>query len=156
MSEELPPSERPPEPPSRSWEEEKEREKEQEKTQEKETEKGRGYEEKIRRDPLSAVFWAGILIMAGLVFLAANLGLLPKIGDTEPWHWIVFGAGVLLALEALVRTVSPDYARPTTGRLIFAGILMVAGLSGLFETQLMWPLVIVLIGVALLLKALSR
>lgn len=148
MSEELPPSERPPEsrPPQYSWEDEKAREKEAEKTDEK----GRGYEEKYRRDPLSAVFWAAILIMAGLVFLANNMGFLPELGSAEPWDWIFFGAGALLLIEVLVRVVSPDYARPVTGRIIFAGVLLAVGLSGLGDFEFTWPLILVLIGFAIL------
>jgi hypothetical protein len=156
MNEELPPSERPPRPPSRSWEEEKEAEKAREKEAEKIEEKGYGYAEKFRRDPLSAVFWAAILILVGLVFMAENLDMLPQIGEMEAWHWIAFGAGLLLLLEALVRVVSPDHARPVIGRFIFAVICLMGGLSGLISPEITWPLVLVLIGVGILIRAVLR
>jgi hypothetical protein len=153
MNEELPPSERPPEPPRRrSWEEEKEREKEQE----KEAEKAQDYAEKYRRDPISSIFWAGVLILAGLVFFAENFGYLPRIGGAEPWNWIAFGAGVLLLLEVLVRAASPDYARPVMGRVIFAAVLMMVGLSGLVRAEITWPLILVLVGVGILANTLFR
>jgi hypothetical protein len=50
-----------------------------EKSMEKEEEKStdeKGWDEKWRRDPLSAIIWAAIFIYAGLVLLASNLGLL--------------------------------------------------------------------------------
>ncbi len=145
MSQELPPSERPSEPPRSSWEDEKEREKEREKAG-----------EKFRRDPISGAFWAGILILAGLIFLADNMGYLPKIGNAQVWHWIVFGAGIALLLEALVRTLSPDYARPVTGRFILSGVLIVVGASGIINTELTWPLILVVIGIGILINTLLR
>jgi hypothetical protein len=160
MSQELPPSEKPPEPPRSSWEDEKEREKEQEKEQEKErekeAEKGEYAGEKFRRDPISGAFWAGILILAGLILMADNLGYLPDIGHAEVWHWIAFGAGLAVLLEGLVRAVSPDYARPVTGRFIFGGILLIVGLSGIVSTEITWPLLLVLVGAAILLNSLLR
>ena len=159
MSEELPPTERPPEPPRRSWEEEKEREKEQEKEAEKESEKAEKptyYEEKIRSSPLSSAIWAAVLIWAGLVFMAETLGYLPQVGEAGPWNWIFFGAGVLVLLEVIVRTVSPEYARPVTGRVIWAGILMIIGLSGVTSIAITWPLILLLVGVAILANSLLR
>ena len=160
MSQDLPPSERPPEPPRAAWEDEKEREKEQEKEQEKEREKESEKEqyagEKFRRDPISAAFWAGILILAGLILLANNMKILPQIGSADVGHWIAFGAGLAILLEGVVRAVSPDYARPVTGRFILGSVLMVIGLSGIVDTELTWPLLLVLIGVGILLNSLFR
>ena len=58
---------------------EKSDEKELEKQEEKSTDE-KSYEEKYRRDPLGAVVWALILIWAGLVLLAQNMGTLDKLG----------------------------------------------------------------------------
>jgi hypothetical protein len=166
MMSELPPNERPPAeqapppPPRRSWEEEKEAEKEaekeQEKEQEKDTEKSSYYGEKFRRDPLSAVFWAAIFILAGIVLLAENMGWLPTLGEAEPWQWIMLGAGGLLLIEALIRATSPDYARPTTGRFILAVILIGVGAAGIFAIELTWPLILIVVGVAILLRTIIR
>jgi hypothetical protein len=157
---ELPPSERPPQPPHYSWEEEKEKEKEQEKEQEKEAEKGAAYAEKYRRDPLSAAFWAGILILAGLIFLADNMEILPserQFSNVEVWHWIAVGAGLLLFLEAIIRLVSPDYARPVRGRFIFAGALIAVGLSSMLgNPEIIWPLILVIVGVSILFGVIFR
>ncbi len=155
-SSELPPSEQPPQPPRYSWEDEKEQEKEQE----KEAEKGAAYAEKYRRDPLSAAFWAAILILAGLIFLADNMGYLPSEGQfrsVEVWHWIMVGAGLLLFLEAIVRLVSPDYARPVRGRFIFAGALIAVGLSSMLNRpEIVWPLILVIVGVSILFSVIFR
>ena len=155
MSEQLPPSERPPAPPRSSWEEEKEREKEAEKEAEK-AEKPYAFYEKYRRDPLSGVIWALVLIWAGVVFIGDNLGLLPQVGRADPWNWIFFGAGVLVMLEVLLRLVSPDYARPVGGRVVWGGILMAIGLSGIYGFDVTWPLILVLIGVSILVGSVMR
>ena len=111
-------------------EDEKSKEKEREKHSEKADEKSP--EEKWQRDPLSAVVWALILIWAGLVFLADNLGILDSIQtsggiipgvdievDLGPWAIILTGAGVIVLLEALVRLLVPAYRRPVGGTIIF-------------------------------------
>jgi hypothetical protein len=115
MSQELPPSEQPSQPPRSSWEDEKEREKEREKEQEKErekeNEKGQYAGEKFRRDPISGAFWAGILILAGLIFLADNMGYLPRsVTPCVPDRFLRRG----LVSRGLVRTFSPTM-RPVTG-----------------------------------------
>jgi cation transport ATPase len=160
MSQELPPSERPSEPSRPSWEDEKEREKEQEKEQEKEREKEPEKEghagEKFQRDPVSAAFWAGILILAGLILMADNLHYLPQIGHAQVWNWIAFGAGLAVLLEGVMRAVSPDYARPVTGRFIMGGVLIVIGLSGIVSAEITWPLLLVVVGLGLLITNLMR
>ncbi len=163
-SNDLPPSERPPQPPPpprpprRGWEDEKEAEKADEKETEKEQEKGgmgaEKYTEKYRRDPLGGIFFAAILIWVGLVFLAENLRMLPLFGRLETWHWIVMGIGGLLIIEAFVRSVSVEHRRNVMGRLVFGGILLLLGLSGVLalDMETIWPAFLILIGLALLLR----
>jgi len=50
-----------------------EKEEKEEKEEEKEE---KSWDEKYRRDPLSAIVWAVILIWVGVVLLADNLGFL--------------------------------------------------------------------------------
>jgi hypothetical protein len=162
MNEELPPSERPPaqRPPQDEKGAEKTAEKEREKTEEKAVEeKPRYYEEKYRRDPISGMFWAALLILAGMVFLAENFNVLPKVAgrEVESWVWILFGAGVLVLLEAAVRLASPDYRLPTTGRFIWGGMLMLIAVGlAIGNFDVVWPLVLVIIGLAILLRGIIR
>ena len=95
-------------------------EKQEEKVQEKQVEK---HEEKVQQDPLNAVVAALILIWAGVVLLASNLGLLetltrlmnllplpeyglpfdiPFVGLTA-WRLFFLGAGGIVLCEVLVR-----------------------------------------------------
>ncbi len=123
----------------------------QEKPDEKQEEKGRG--EKWRRDPVSAVVWAAILIWAGIVLLLDGLGLFAVPG-LQAWSLIFLGAGVIVLLEAAFRTLVPAYRRPVAGTIILAVILIAIGLGNLISWAIVGPLALVLIGVYLLLRGL--
>jgi hypothetical protein len=135
----------------------KEEEKEAEKA-EKEEEKARGVwgYEKWRRDPLSAVVWAGILIWAGVALLAENAGLLTRFEWVNAWGLIFMGAGAIVLLEIAVRLLVPAYRRPVGGTLVLAVVLLGIGLGNLFGWDVIWPLVLIAIGLSLLLGGLMR
>ncbi len=135
-------------------EQEKEREKEQEKEQEKRGEKS--WDEKWRRDPLSAAVWACILIWAGIVFLADSLQMLTAFGRPEPWHLTVAGAGAILIVEVIVRVLVPTYRRSIAGTLVLGLVLLGIGLGNLLGAPITWPVILIAIGVALLLRGLLR
>jgi uncharacterized membrane protein YjjP (DUF1212 family) len=132
--------------------EKKQDEKEEEKRSEKE-EKSR--EEKWRRDPLSAIAWAAILIWAGVVFLVDSLHLL---GETRlpVWAVIFIGAGVIVLVEVLARVALPEYRQGVTGSLIGGIVFIAIGLGFLVGWQVVWPIVLIAIGLAILLGGLLR
>lgn len=127
--------------------------------QDEKDEKGRG--EKWRNDPLGAVIWALILIWAGLVFLAQNLGWLTRFELDNVWGLIFIGAGLIVWLEVLIRLVLPQYRRPVVGTFIFGIVLLGIGVGITFgTTPQMWSvifaLVIIAVGVSILLRGLGR
>ena len=103
---------------------------------------------------LEAIFWGGTIIWAGLVFGADSLGYLPQIGDAQVWSWIFLGAGMYALLLDLWRVASPNYPNPTAGDYVWAGILLILGIGGFFSFSLSWPLILVLVGAAILGKTL--
>jgi hypothetical protein len=139
-----------------------------EKTEEKYEKEDEKQEEKHNQDPLSALAWALVLIWAGLVFLASNMGWLDQIEVqfTLPegldflglgtWSLIALGAGVILFVEALLRTFVPAYRSSTGGSYFLAAIFLGIGLSGIFGWQLVWPLVLIGLGLTALANALIR
>jgi hypothetical protein len=134
--------------------------KEEEKEYEKAEEKDRGAwgYEKWRRDPLSGIVWAGILIWAGVALLLSNMGLLSlRIGDNrvEPWSIVLMGAAVILLLEIVVRLIVPAYRRPIGGTLVFAAILFGIGLGDILGWSLVGPLVLIALGLSVLLRGFS-
>ncbi len=136
-------------------------------------EEEKSFEEKWRRDSLGTIVWALILIWAGVVFLASNMGMLDafnalfeRIGlqaaefpfklpflRLEAWSLIFIGAGVLLLAEVVIRLLIPSYRRPVVGTAILAVIALGIGLG---SWGLIWPLILIIAGLGLVLGAFFR
>jgi len=135
---------------------EKQEEKDEKERQEK------NWDEKWRRDPLSAAGWAAVLIWAGIVLLLENLGLLgaltlagrPPVAGA--WSLIVTGAGLIVLLLVLVRVLVPAYRRPVMGSLILGFILLAVGLGDILGTGVVWAVLLIFIGVVMLLRGMLR
>lgn len=124
------------------------------------------------RDLLSSITWALILIWAGLVFLATNLGWFEQIGITIDqswvfrsledwdtfgvWNLVALGAGALILLEALARLLLPDYRRHIGGTLIVAAVFIGIGLGGWFSWSYLWPLILIAVGLNVLITGITR
>jgi hypothetical protein len=145
---------------------EKELEKKEEKANEKSEEKT--WDEKWQRDPLTGVIWAAIFIWAGLVLLASNLGLLNWVlqGASEitglgmlnnivrAWPLVLVGAGVIILIGVLIRVLVPAYRKPVTGSIIIAVILIGIGLGDLINWGIIWAVVLIVLGIAILTRGL--
>jgi hypothetical protein len=132
-------------------------EKGDDKQQEKMNEKS--VEEKYRRDPLGSMIWAGILIWAGVVLLGNNLGFLdalPLPAGMGGWSLVFAGAGVILFLEILLRLIVPEYSGPVIGTLIVALIFLGIGLSDYVGWGMIWPFLIIGVGLVMLLRGFRR
>jgi len=105
---------------------------------------------KEERRRVDAFYWAGVLIWAGLVFGADSLGYLPRIGGAEAWSWVFLGAGVYGLLGSLFRLASPGLSDPTVGDYVWPAVFLIIGLAGFTALKIAWPLILVLVGVAIL------
>jgi hypothetical protein len=110
------------------------------------------WDEKWHRDPLSAARWAAILIWAGLALLLENLEMLTRFETLEAWDLIFAGAGLILLLEVVVRVLLPAYRRPVTGSIIVGVVLLALGVGSALGVSLVWPLVLIAIGLLILLR----
>jgi hypothetical protein len=142
-----------------------------EKFDEKEAEKReeKSPDEKYRRDPLGTITWAAILIWAGLVLLAGNLGYLKGWGGSlaektglttlralDGWEFVFLGAGVLILIEILIRILVPAYRKPITGSLILAIILIAIGLGDVLTWTVLGPVILIILGLSILLRGIFR
>ena len=144
-----------PSPEREEWGSEKgeKEEKEDEKQLEKE-EKPRDMAEKWRQDPLSAMVWAAILIVGGFVLILDNLNV--PIFRGNGWDIALMCAGLIVGVEAVVRSLIPEYSQPIRGTLILAAVLFGLGLSGFIGWGVTWPLIIIAIGVSILVTGFRR
>ncbi len=135
---------------------EKEEEKRGEKYEKEEEKQEKSWDEKWRRDPLGTLVWAAILIWAGLVLLASNLGLLARFEKVEVWDLIFLGAGLIILLEVVIRLLLPDYRRPVIGSLILAVVFLSIGLGNLINWGIIWALALIVIGVLIIFRGMFR
>jgi low affinity Fe/Cu permease len=56
----------------------------------------------------------------------------------------------------VVRLSVPEYRRPVTGSLILGVVLVAIGLGDLIGAGMVWPLVLIVIGAAILLRGFVR
>ncbi len=117
-----------------------------------------------KRDLIESMVWGSIFIWAGLVYLAYNLGWLNRLLDSsrlgglfsnfhlDLWGFIMLGAGIILLIGVMVRRFVPEYTRPGNGGLILAAVLIGVGLSNLFAWNVIWPVILIAIGIGMLLR----
>lgn len=134
---------------------------------EKQDEKQREKDEKNRSDPLSTAVWGAIIIWAGLVLLADNMGLLSNLGFSgftipgvfpfrlQSWGLIFTGAAVIIFIEVAIRLVVPTYRRHVIGSIILAFVFLGIGLGNLISWGVIWALVIIAIGLLVLLRGMG-
>ena len=140
---------------------------------EKEEKEVNKHDEKVEeRDMLSSIVWALILIWAGLVFLASNLGWFEMMNlsvDTDwvfrsvqdfsnfgVWNLVALGAGAIVLVEALIRLLVPFLRRQLVSTLIGAAILIGLGLGGWLNWAYIWPFILIAIGFSVLIQGLTR
>lgn len=108
------------------------------------------------RQRLEGLWWAVVLIWAGLIFGAESMGLMPQIGDADAWSWIFLGAGVFSLLGSLYRLVSMDVPNPTTWDWVWGAFCLIIGLGGFTTINIAWSLILILVGGVMLVSALWR
>jgi hypothetical protein len=146
-----------------------------EEKQEKEVEKREEkLEEKWQRDPLGSVIAAIILMWAGVVLLAQNMGyastltgILDSIGFPEwdlPFDWtfslvgwrtlqaFLLGTGVIVVIEVIIRLIVARFRRNVVGSFIGAIVCFAIAFG---NWEVIWPLVIIAIGLSILVGALT-
>lgn len=123
--------------------------------------------EKYKRDRVSTITWAFMLIWAGIVFLLNNIGMLDRFLLNIPglpasfqllttWQIILLGAGVILLIEVLVRLLVPDMRSNFGGPLVLAAVFIGIGLGQVFSWAITGPVILIAIGLSFLLRGFVR
>lgn len=92
-----------------------------------------------------------MLIWGGIVALINNFINIPWDG----WAMFFVGAGVILLVKSGVRLM-PAYRRPAGGGFIIGIILLLVGLGGLTDWKFIWPVVLIVIALAILIGTFVR
>lgn len=109
-----------------------------------------------KRSRVETIYWAGALIIAGLVFGAESLNILPQIGEADAWSWMFASVGLYGMLMNLFYASSPDTINPRTWDYLWSGFWLVLGLSGILATNIFWPIALLLVGGIVLVRTLAR
>lgn len=109
--------------------------------------------EKAPSDKLGTVFAGLILILLGITFYMASVGMIAW-GDW--WAYFLAGLGIIFLIEATIRGLIPEYKRPVSGR-VFVGLLLLAiGGFHILGIITWWPLILIVFGAWLVFKGLTR
>jgi hypothetical protein len=104
------------------------------------------YDERKERRRLEGLWWAVVVIWAGLVFGADGMGLMPQVGDASAWSWIFLGAGMVGILGSFYRLTLSNVPNPTAWDWVWGGICLIIGLDGFVTLNIFWPLILTLVG----------
>ena len=104
------------------------------------------------RDTLSGIVTGIVFILAGGFILAENQGLL---FDSWLW-WFLLTTGIVLIVEAGIRTRVEKYNRPVISTVIWGGILSTIGAMQIYDVENWWPLILVFVGIVLILHSLRQ
>jgi hypothetical protein len=97
---------------------------------------------------------AGVfLVLLGVLLFLATQGILAW---NRWWQFLIIGVGVILLADGLLRYRRENAPEFRTGRLIAGIILIGVGIAFLLGNGVWWPLVIILIGVAIIVGGLLR
>lgn len=110
-------------------------------------------DKRSHRHGFSAVFAGLLLILLGVLLFLASQGI---VSWDKWWQLFLIGLGVILLIDVFLR-YSQDKARGfPMGRIIAAIVLIVIGVVFIISAVNWWPLVLVVVGVAILIGGLVR
>ncbi len=111
-----------------------------------------------RHGGTEGIFWAAMLIMAGVILLADQTGRLPRYGGADMWDWLMLGAGGLLLLQAFFQLLLPHAGHASAFWIIVGAVLFALGAGAIFGLNLTqwWPAILILIGLSWLARALRH
>jgi len=72
------------------------------------------------------------------------------------WGIIMLGAGIILLGEAIIRLLVPSIKRRVVGTLVLGVVFIGIGLGNFFGWDLIWPFILILLGVSVLVGGLLR
>jgi hypothetical protein len=104
-------------------------------------------------DLLSSILGGVFFILLGLLLFLASQGILAW---DKWWQYLIIGIGIILLISSIIRYQKESSAGFRYGSLIAAIILIGIGVAFLLGNATWWPLIIIVIGVAIIIGGLLR
>jgi peptidoglycan/LPS O-acetylase OafA/YrhL len=101
------------------------------------------------RHPFQGLFVGLILVLLGSLFLANQQGWIA--GDNW-WQYLVIGLGSIFIISGLAQNRSSDYRHGLYWKFVAGAVLILIGILSIFSVSQWWPAVLIVAGVALLLR----
>ncbi len=117
-------------------------------------EKGEKHAEKVEKGRgggvMGPIIGGSILIWLGVTFYLEQIGYLPS---ADWWAYFLAGIGAIIIIQGLIGYAM--YRVPYIGSFIGGAIILLIGLAFVSNLGNIWPLILVVIGVALLASSLT-
>jgi hypothetical protein len=105
------------------------------------------------RDPMGILFAALIIILIGGLFLLRTLGYVQW---NDWWKYFLIGLGSIFLIDAIIRSVVPQFRRSIIDRVIPGIILIAVGFGFLFGFGEFWPIILIVVGAGMIITFLVR
>ena len=102
---------------------------------------------------ISGIGTGVFLLLLGILLFLTNRGILSW---DKWWQFLIIGIGIILLVDTLVQYQKDSAREIRIGGLIGAIIVIAVGVAFLVSNVAWWPLVIILLGVAIIVSGLLR
>jgi len=123
---------------------------------EKEREKSSSEKDWWRSDRLDAIWWGITFVWGALVLVAETTNYAANFSWWNGWGVFFTGIGVAALIGTVIRLQMPAYRKKWVGSLIAGLIMLAIGLGNLVDSDWVWILVLIVIGVSILIHVLIR
>jgi hypothetical protein len=105
---------------------------------------------KSTSDRFAGVLFGLVLIVGGFLIFADNRGWL----EASWFWWFLMIAGIVLLLESLIRSFTNQSQPYSRSRMIWGAVLFGLGAAHIIRLANWWPLILVIVGLALVFSSL--
>jgi hypothetical protein len=111
------------------------------------------YGRRHHRGGISGIGAGVFLVLLGILLFLADRGILAW---DKWWQFLILGIGIILLIDSLVRYQKDSAREFRIGRIVVAVILIGVGIAFLVGNATWWPLVIIVVGAAVIIGGLLR
>ena len=135
----------------RQWRAQRRAERDEKYEKQEKQEKNEKNEKGGRGNIIGPIIGGSILVWLGITFYLQQIGTFPS---SDWWAYFIVGIGVIIIIQGII--LYAQHRRPFIGPLIGGAVLLFVGLSFIYNAWAnFWPLILVVIGIAIVGSALA-